>query len=113
MAAAVFQRQATARLPCIGNSPVHTGENLSLGSGTGIGEHFADKNLRPEAYSVTLDGTGRRLRPASRTGRVGPMAMNILHRLPDKGVGDECAAGELRVTEIESGIQNSNLDPVP
>ena len=41
------------------------------------------------------------------------MAMKILHRLPDKGVGDECTAGELRVTEIESGIENSNLDPVP
>ena len=41
------------------------------------------------------------------------VTVQVLHRLPDEGMGDERPAGELRVSEIETRIENRNFDPVP
>ena len=79
----------------------------------GIGQNLAGKDLCPESDSVALNRTWRGRGSASRPGRVSSVAVEVLHRLSDEGMGDERPASELRVSEIEAGIEDRNFDPVP
>ena len=90
--------------------PVDAGEDLGVAAAAGVAQHLAGEDLGLVGDAVARSGR-RRARPARGADAVGAVAVPVLDRLPgDERLGRHVAAGEVRVGQVEPGVEHRDAD---
>ncbi|MCY1423907.1 hypothetical protein D9M71_396330 [compost metagenome] len=99
-------------LAMVGDGPVDAGEYPGVGAAAIVGQHLADVQLGAMGHPVAAPLVRRLPRPAGGAAAMGAVAMAVLHAVHfrDEGSAHHLAIGEIRVPQVQPGIQHRHPD---